>query len=779
MQMEKDHSFLPGELLSPSQQFQAASDSVGLYWWHWEAFSKKIRMSEGMVKILGLASEPEGYSLENIYVNVHPEDAERNRVLLNQLYYGEDDLYEIEYRIRNASGEWQWYYNRGSVIQKNEEGKPVVIGGITMDISGQFKRLLAMVEEKEKFEFIVRNTNEAIIVIELLEDKAGMVLDANMAAMDLFNKGPEVFGNPLPDNILQDEVIGKDGALMRDVFEKGFGKVEQCYRTDDGRDLWLEFTLHAFTLTGENLMIAIVKDNTPERKSEAALRETERLYQTVVEAANDSIGLFTKDRKVILMNSALYEVVGYTKEEYEKLALMDLVHPEDREQLGVKEGILHSEGAMAVDFRVQHKEGHYLHLSSKNVIIPGDEGEEDLILTNIRDVTGLKQAMGELEQAKEKAEESDKLKSAFLANMSHEIRTPMNSIIGFSNLLNQSGLEEHLRELYVHRIITNSELLLTLISDIIDLAKIESDQLSIIYGRIRISELIKDMEQYARDELTRLKKDKIEIVIAIEQEDMELETDVVRMAQVMKNLINNAIKFTEEGKVEIGCLNRESDQSVRFYVKDTGIGISEEHFELIFDQFRQVDGSNTRKFGGTGLGLAICKNLVHMMGGNIWVESEPGHGACFQVEHPLKSSDADRKVEIEVKKVQEGVRPGGQITILTVDDEPDTLELYQAMLAQSGHRVYVAATGYEALRILEQYPLPDLVLMDVQMPVMSGTDTLRIIRERHPGIKVVAQSAHALTGDRDRFLGEGYDGYLPKPFTNDQLDKAILDLVRK
>jgi len=166
-----------------------------------------------------------------------------------------------------------------------------------MDISAPFAKLLSLVEEKEKFEFIVRNTNEAIIVIELLEGKAGMVLDGNKAAMDLFKTGSETFGKPLPDNILQDKLIGKDGALMKDVFEKGFGRIEQKVKIDDGEELWLEFTLHAFTKTGENLMIAIVKDNTPERKTEAALRETERLYQTVVEAANDRIALMTVDGK--------------------------------------------------------------------------------------------------------------------------------------------------------------------------------------------------------------------------------------------------------------------------------------------------------------------------------------------------------------------------------------------------------------------------------------------------------------------------------------------------
>ena len=777
--MSVNQKGIPGELKSPSPKLLSASENLGLHWWFWETSSQRITLSEGLMKILGLQPKKDGFPPEEVYQNAHPEDVVRNEQLLSRLILGEDDLYEIEYRIKDSDGKWQWFYSRGTVLEKDENDNPLVINGITMEMSAPFAKLMSMVEEKEKFEFIVRNTNEAIIVIELLEDRAGMVLDGNKAAMDLFNSGPEAFGKPLPENILQDEVIGKDGALMRDVFEKGFGRVEQCYRNDKGQDLWLEFTLHAFTLTGENLMIAIVKDKTPQRMSEAALRETELLYQTVVESANDRIGIFTVDGKPLLMNSPYYEALGYTREEFLQFGQYELIHPDDRGRTEEEGKILLKEGYSSHEYRIRHKEGHYLDMSSKLVLVKGQESEPDLVLFITRDITEQKRTIKELEEAKEHAVESDQLKSAFLANMSHEIRTPMNSIIGFSNLLNQVDLEEHSRELYVHRIITNSELLLTLISDVIDLAKIESDQLSIVYGRIRVSELIKEMEQYARDEVARLKKEKIEIVTTLDQDDCEIETDVIRIAQVMKNLINNAIKFTEEGRVEIGCLKGESNQSVRFYVRDTGIGISEEHFELIFDQFRQVDGSNTRKFGGTGLGLAICKNLVQMLGGSIWVESEAGHGARFQVEHPLMSTGTDKKVEREVKKVHESPNADRQISILAVDDEPDTLELYQAMLSMQGHRVSVAATGYEALRILEQYPMPDLVLMDIQMPVMSGTDTLRIIRERYPDIQVVAQSAHALTGDRDRFLGEGYDDYLPKPFTAAQLDKVISNLLGK
>ncbi|MEN8229681.1 MAG: PAS domain S-box protein [Bacteroidota bacterium] len=776
--MATNRTALPKELTSPSAEFLSVSESIGLHWWFWDHTTRKINLSPGLMKVLGFKPGEFDHSLTSLYKNIHPDDIQKNTERIKKLFQSEIDLYEIEYRVKDPNGDWQWYYNRGTVNQRDKNGEPLSVGGISIEISGQYKHLLAMVEEKEKFEYIFRNSNEAIIVIELLEGKAGNILDANKAAMELFKKGPEVFGKPLPDEILQDELIGKGGILMRDVFDKGFGRVEQKVKIDNGEERWLEFTLHSFTLTGENLMIAIVKDKTPERMTEAALRESEKLYRTLFEAANDSIGLLTVDHEVVLMNAALHEVIGYTKEEYLALDLMESIHPDDKIQVGIMEGILHSEGAMAVDFRVRHKEGHYVHMSSKNVLIPGEEGEQDLILTIIRDITERKQAMRELEEAKERAEESDQLKSAFLANMSHEIRTPMNSIIGFSNLLVNPGLKDEVKDIYVERIVRNSELLLTLISDIIDLAKIESGQLSVIYGKLRLSELVSDLKQYAHDELHRMENKNIEILIKEVKEDCEIETDVIRIMQVMKNLINNAIKFTEKGSVEIGYKKANNDQNIILYVQDTGIGIASEHFNLIFDQFRQIDGSNTRKFGGTGLGLAICKNLIHLMGGKIWVESETGGGALFQVELPLSSHAVSKSDASPSYKHMFSPGQSDQLQVMVVDDEPDTLSLLMEMLTNLGHKVTAADSGYEALRLLELFPLPDLIFLDIQMPVMSGTDTLRLIRERYQEIRVVAQSAYALVGDRDRFLNEGYDEYLPKPFTEAQLTATISALFQ-
>jgi PAS domain S-box-containing protein len=581
----------------------------------------------------------------------------------------------------------------------------------------------------------------------------------------------------IPKYFADDEVLGAKGTLFAEVAKKGYGQAEKSLVLEDGRCLWLEVSAHRFNLTGADMVLAIVTDKTSNRRTEAALRESEKLYRTLFEAADDRIGLFTvEDQRPLLLNSAFYESLGYTKEEFLDQGREESVHPDDRPRLIRERKLLFKNGFSSHEYRVMHRDGHYLDMSAKIVLIKGGLDEKDLILFIVRDVSDRKIVMNDLKQAKDRAEESDQLKSAFLANMSHEIRTPMNSIIGFSNLLVNPGLDDNTRELYVSRIVRNSESLLTLISDIIDLAKIESGQLSIIHGKLLLSELISDMEQYALDEIARLGKKDIHVIAMVGFPNCAIETDVIRIAQVMKNLVNNAIKFTERGTVEIGCKKGVSEGSLILYVKDTGIGIASEYFDLIFNQFRQIDGSNTRKFGGTGLGLAICKNLVHLMGGTIWVESEEGIGSVFKLELPEKSPSGIVPKEAEPSIQVSSPDFDRKFSIMVVDDESDSLELYQALLISMGHAVSKALTGYDALKMLEQRQKPDLILLDVSMPVLSGTDTLRLIKERYPQLKVVAQSAHALIGDRDRFLKAGFDEYLPKPFSKKQLTGIITKL---
>ncbi len=643
------NSEIPRELIAPSMEFIRASAQIGLHWWYWDNQDKSLMVSPHLLGILGYTQQEFNPKRPFIYKNIHPDDTKDNTEKIKRLLYGQDQLYEIEFRVRDKSGEWQWYYNRGTVLGRDKMGKATVVGGITMDMSGKYKNLMSRAEEHE------------------------------------------------------------------------------------------------------------------------------RLYRTLIDAADDAIGLFTVKMKIILFNPAFYETFGYELEEFVEHGWIDIIHPEDRARLDERGDELLKQGSLSVDFRVRHKSGRYLFVSSKNVVIPSKGNEPEMILTIIRDVSERKKQLEELEKAKLRAEESDMLKSAFLANMSHEIRTPMNSIVGFSNLLVNPGLDAPARDMYVQRIVRNSELLLALISDIIDLAKIESNQLPLVYGKQKLSVLIAEMEQYARDEISRLKKKGLEIITIAPETDCEIETDVVRISQIMRNLVNNAIKFTIEGKVRIGCRASDSSENVVLFVEDSGVGVSPENFNLIFDQFRQVDGSNTRKFGGTGLGLAICKNLVEMMGGKIWVESTEGMGALFQVELPRKAVLVDDSALTSAPEKEIISAPEMPMRIVVVDDEQDSLELFYEILSGMGHEVLKAASGFEALQLLEKHALPDLVFMDDQMDVLSGTETMKILKERYPGLKVVVQSAHALVGDRARFLKKGFDAYLPKPFSVDQL-KDILSL---
>lgn len=730
------------------------------------------------MEILGLDPETYDHTPDLMYTNIHPDDVALNQERIRRTFRGEDERYEIEYRIRDRNGEWQWFYNRGLILHRDKEGTPLVMGGIAIDISGQYKQLITSVEEKEKLEFIFKNTSEAILLFKLKDGQPSEVLEANKAAMDLFGRNRVDLNKPNPLSFVNDDVLGVKGSLYSQIAEKGFARVEKKLDKGDGTYLWLDITAHRFNLTGEDLVLALVSDKTSSKRAENARIESERLYRILFEAADDRIGLFGADQKPLLLNSAFYESLGYSREEFMERGWKESVHPDDKRRLEQERAELFKTGLSSSEYRVRHKDGHYLHMSSKTVLIKEGLDGQDLILFIMRDVSERKKAMIDLKMAKDRAEESDQLKSAFLANMSHEIRTPMNSIIGFSNLLVNPNLEEENKDLYVNRIIRNSESLLTLISDIIDLAKIESGQLSIIYGKLLLKELIGEMEQYAREEIKRLGKRNVKIESVIGLPDCEIEADVIRLAQVMKNLINNAVKFTEKGQVEIGCKEGRKEDSFILYVKDTGIGIAPEHFDLIFDHFRQIDGSNTRKFGGTGLGLAICKNLICLMGGRIWVESKVGEGAVFQIELPVKSSSGALATDPGRRYHQ--ISPGEkmQLSIMVVDDEEDTLELYLLILSKLGHSVSTALTGYEALKLMEQKSIPELVLMDVSMPFLSGTDTLKIMKERYPQVKVVAQSAHALVGDRGRFLDEGFDEYLPKPFSEEQLSGIIAKLFK-
>lgn len=375
-------------------------------------------------------------------------------------------------------------------------------------------------------------------------------------------------------------------------------------------------------------------------------------------------------------------------------------------------------------------------------------------------------------QAKVKAEESDRLKSMFLSNMSHEIRTPMNAIVGFAEMLHDTDLKRIEKDKFIDAIIRSGDSLLHLINDIIDISKIEAGQLKLTSAECNINELLNELELDFTSELERHRKSNILLHIqkGYNAPEFRIYTDPVRLRQVLSNLIGNAIKFTDEGFIEIGY--RIESGRLLFYVRDSGVGISPEHQKLIFERFGQVKTQESRNLEGTGLGLTISKNLIELLGGKLWVDSYPGEGSTFWFTLPLaKVSSKAQPTQITDNAVQKIDLTG--VTILVVEDVDTNYFYISALLEKFNAKIIRAINGSKAVEICRNNPSVRLVFMDIDLPIMNGYEATKAIKQLRPELPVVAQTAFAMSGEKERCLEAGCDEYLAKPIRKDDIIKVI------
>lgn len=378
-----------------------------------------------------------------------------------------------------------------------------------------------------------------------------------------------------------------------------------------------------------------------------------------------------------------------------------------------------------------------------------------------------------LQLAIEKAEESNRLKSAFLANMSHEIRTPMNGVIGFSKLLIDSPDMDSVTKIKFLNIINKSGyVLLNLINDIIDLSKIEANQLKINYSDCRLNEIIDELFSFFINDKENIDKTQIELKFSkgIPDPDFTILSDGNRIRQVLYNLLSNAIKFTQHGFVEFGYYF-ELPQII-FYVKDTGIGLSKFECEIIFERFRQIDDSSTRRYGGSGLGLSISKGVVESMKGKIWVESEKSQGSTFYFSIPYMEGKKTAHTEPVLKK--DGKKyEWEKFSVLIVEDAKISFDLLVKFLESTKIKILYASDGEQAVNMCLNNNTIDLVLMDIQLPVMDGLEATRIIKEKMQQLPIIAQTANALADDQKIIFEAGCDDYIAKPINRFELLEKI------
>jgi len=385
-----------------------------------------------------------------------------------------------------------------------------------------------------------------------------------------------------------------------------------------------------------------------------------------------------------------------------------------------------------------------------------------VIVTALLFYSLLKSHLVKIRAAEQKAIDSDRLKTAFLQNISHEIRTPMNSIVGFSQLLRDKDITEGERTDYLGLISKSSDQLLNIVNEVLDISLIETGNITVNFKNIYLNKLLDDLYHI----YIPLVNGRIDLSLTKDLSDSEsyIRTDPTKVRQIINNLLNNALKFTDKGYVHFGY-SRKGDE-LEFYIEDTGIGIEAADHGKIFDRFLKIGKDNMRLYDGVGLGLAICKGNVDLLQGRIWLDSVPGKGSRFSFTIPYDPVDSDEQAPGKPVKISENF---DKLVILVAEDDDVNFMYINEIFRGTGAEILHAVNGKEAVDICMNDDRIGIVLIDIKMPVMNGYEAIRKIREFRPGLPIVAQTAFALSNEMLKAFNAGSNDYISKPFKKDQL----------
>jgi PAS domain S-box-containing protein len=505
-------------------------------------------------------------------------------------------------------------------------------------------------------------------------------------------------------------------------------------------------------------MVAQIKIREKQRdKAIIEVQENERRYRELADLLPQSIFETDSLGNLIYVNKAWYSTFGYNPADLDDgLNLIEIVQTNTDNSLFSINRVENSDYIAIRKDNTRFPALVYADSITKEGRIQGRRGI-------IIDATLRNKYIESLQKETAKAVSSDKLKSSFLANMSHEIRTPMNSIIGFSSLLSSEEIPEDQKEEFIQHIQSSGKLLLNIIDDIIDIAKIEAGEIKIKSTPCNpeniIMELVKSFEGYKAG----IGKSHIELLTDLPEENIRFRTDSFRLKQILSNLISNAIKFTEKGRVTISCIVK-NERLIEFAVEDTGMGLTKEDLNIIFTRFKRTNRSETKNISGTGLGLAISKNLVELLGGHMWVSSIPGEGSRFNFQLPyIQIPESEVIQRKSLHKNDDTIFNWSGRTILIAEDDESSFLFLKEVLQKTNARVVHAVNGKEVVEAVKFTEAIDIVLMDMYMPYIDGYAASKMIKQIRPSIPIIAQTAYAMEGDREKAIMAGCDDYLAKP----------------
>lgn len=753
-----------GKLASVGEQMYSVGNMA---FWEYDLQRNIYRGGREFANFFGLDKEEVEISREEMLEIMTPESVkaylEKNTEILDSK--ATKASYEVEFvdfngrnRIMNALGEYV-YSNDGTLVRRH---------GVIQDVTSlkQIEQELQLSQGKLD-EVLYQLEIGVAEVVPVWKENAMVDIkfqDVNDAFCRIFKQ---------PDS----EIHGKNYSEVFQFFGNSWvrlmsRKIKDNFKTytsviyNGTLNKWLKVKIYR---ESNFRIIAFVEDITQEHNTRINLRKSQERMELSENMARFGYCEIDVKNKTVDGNLVAFEIHGLQRIKNLKLdQFLKVVIEEDRPVVvGLWDNLLRKNRAEGTYRVVVNEETRYINCKLENV----KSGKKRTHAFGfVHDVTSTKEFENELTKAKEKAEESDRLKSAFLANMSHEIRTPLSAIVGFSNILAKNELADDLERIECQSLIEkNSKSLMVLINDVVEMAKIESGEIHMNPTTFEVNQFIDDVYAVFSAELVKKGRSTLRLFTQkASEKDLYIITDANRLNQITNNLISNAIKFTPKGFVEFGYAYE--DKELIFFVRDSGIGIEEDKKEVIFKMFRQADLDIAGEYGGTGLGLSISQKLIELMGGKIWVESIVGVGSTFFYSIPLGKGVNVKTTLVPPKKVINVERPDFSNRVILIADDEDFIHvLFKNFLLGTGAKILNAKNGVATLEILEKEAHVDIVLLDMRMPKLNGEATIKEIRLKNKSIPVIAQTAYAFIGDQERFIKAGCTDYLSKPIKEEEL----------